>query len=208
MVKKALVLGTGGLRGAYSAGVAATLCRELGSDHFDGIYAASVGVFAGAFYASGQPDTIEETWREHVDGNKLVNYRNAWSGKPVLDLNYLTGLFNDRISYLDIDQIFRKEKDLVFVMTDVASGQVNYSRPDRDTIFDLMKASSCLPLFHPPISINGGAYVDGGLNDPYPYQLAQVEGYEDVTVVSNFSPNHKESFLSRILVGKVLPFFC
>jgi len=47
--KTALIIGPGGLRGAYNAGVAVGLGRALGTDWVDGVYASSVGVYMAAF---------------------------------------------------------------------------------------------------------------------------------------------------------------
>ena len=55
-MKKALVVGSGGLNGAYSAGVVAELGRQLGPKHFDAVYASSVGVYAATFLVANQPD--------------------------------------------------------------------------------------------------------------------------------------------------------
>lgn len=65
MKKRILILGTGGLAGAYSAGFMAELGRKLGPNYFDEIYAYSVGSYIGTFYISKQPNTIENTWRKH-----------------------------------------------------------------------------------------------------------------------------------------------
>ena len=95
MVKKALVTGSGGLMGAYDAGVLVILGRELGADYFDSIYASSVGVFISTFFKSGQSDTIENTWRNLVHSKQLVNFTNPLRGKQVLDLEYLAEIFQD-----------------------------------------------------------------------------------------------------------------
>ena len=60
-MKKALIVGSGGLKGAFEAGAVAKLCRVLGPDYFDAVYASSVGVFAATFFVANQPETIENT---------------------------------------------------------------------------------------------------------------------------------------------------
>src|SRR3989344_9650545 len=103
---RALVLSVGGLRGAYDAVVAAALCRRLGSKYFQAIYACSVGVFAGSFYASNQPDIIENTWTNYVDGNQLVKYSNIVKGKDILNTDYLIDLFRSEKSFIDVEKVF------------------------------------------------------------------------------------------------------
>jgi len=62
MVEKdvALVLSSGALKGSISAGFVATICRELGIEHFSTVYCYSVGTYIGTFGVANQPDVIEE----------------------------------------------------------------------------------------------------------------------------------------------------
>lgn len=48
-----------------------------------------------------------------------------------------------------------------------------------------MSASSAIPFLHPPITVNGVAYVDGGLSDPLPFSKARADGYDDITIIHN-----------------------
>ena len=93
--KRALILGSGGLAGAYSAGFASELCKKLGNEYFDSIYCYSVGSTIGTFFVANQPDVIENTWRKYVSGKQLIKPLNFLKGKPTLDLDYLISLFNN-----------------------------------------------------------------------------------------------------------------
>ena len=95
---RALVLGVGGLRGAYDAGVAAALCQTLGHTYFDAIYMSSVGVFAGTFFAANQPDVMEHAWRNYVSGKQLVNYANPLRGRNILNTEYLIDIFKNDVN--------------------------------------------------------------------------------------------------------------
>ncbi len=57
---KALILGGGGARGAYEAGVAMTLVRE---ERFDIICGVSIGAINGAFIAQDDAAELERIWR-------------------------------------------------------------------------------------------------------------------------------------------------
>ncbi|MBI3442369.1 MAG: patatin-like phospholipase family protein [Candidatus Sungbacteria bacterium] len=52
-------------------------------------------------------------------------------------------------------------------------------------MFDLMRASSSMPLAHPPVVLGGISYIDGGLSDTLPFQKALADGYDEVVVVYN-----------------------
>lgn len=99
--RRALAVGGGGTCGSTIAGILYTFGKELGPDFFDAVYACSVGVYPSTFYIANQPTTINNTWRELVDGTKLVNPFNILIGRPVLKLEYLTRIFKSGISWLD-----------------------------------------------------------------------------------------------------------
>jgi predicted patatin/cPLA2 family phospholipase len=99
--RRLLFLDGGGLNGAYSAGVIFVLGKYLPKDYFNAIYMSSVGVYAGTFFASGQFDTIENTWRNLVSGKQLINFLNPFIGKEILKLDYLTEIYRNQQSWLD-----------------------------------------------------------------------------------------------------------
>lgn len=184
-MKRALVVGGGGLAGAYGAGVVATLCRKLGHDYFDTVIASSVGVFAATFFAANQPSTIENTWRHLVDGRKLVNLFNPLFGREILDLEYLAEIFQNEKSALNVRRVFSSGVRIIYVLTQYPTGVVEHRIPTFDDIFDLMRASSALPLVHRPVLIDGRRYTDGGLSDSLPIGKALEENYDEIVAVYN-----------------------
>jgi predicted acylesterase/phospholipase RssA len=57
---RALILGGGGARGAYEAGVVAALCER---ETFDIVCGTSIGAVNGLFVAQGMTDRLSEIWR-------------------------------------------------------------------------------------------------------------------------------------------------
>ncbi|MFH1235396.1 MAG: patatin-like phospholipase family protein [Parcubacteria group bacterium] len=182
---RALVVGAGGLRGAYDAGVLATLCRKLGPDYFDGVYASSAGSFAATFYVANQPDVIEHVWRDLVHGTKLVDYLNPLFGRNIMDLEYLIEIFTDGESRLDIDAVIRNPARLTYVLTDYSTGTPTYHFPSKDNIFNLLTATAAVPLLHKPVTVGSKQYTDGELSDTLPVIKAISDGYDEVVAVYN-----------------------
>ncbi len=184
--KTALVLGGGGLSGAYGAGVAAHLDME-----FDAHYGTSVGVFATTFHLSRQKGTIENTWKNYVDGTKLYNKKNNphKNGKYDLDLDYLIGIFRNHISHLNLGALFDEnglqKKKLVYAVTDVKTGLPIYVEPTRDNIFDYMEGSAALPFVNVPHLVDGRLIMDGSITDPLPIKKAHEDGYGHIVAVIN-----------------------
>lgn len=211
MKRTALIIGSGGLKGAYSAGVASALDIA-----FDGYYGSSVGVFATTFHLTRQRKTIENTFKNHIDGTKLVNPTHALkrNGTSILNLEYLIDTFQNEISRLDVDAIFDErgfqKRPLTYIVTNMRTGEPEYLRPEKNTIFSLMIASSAAPLIHPPVRINGNVYLDGAISDSLPVRKAFEDGYEKVIAVSTrYNDDEKRStrfflFLASFLYPKNL----
>lgn len=185
MKKRALVIGIGGLRGAYDSGVAAELCRELGPDYFNSFYGCSAGSYASAFFLANQPNVIENVWRSYVYGGRLVNFFNPLRGRSIFDLEYLANLFRTGETRLRVERVCNAKALLTIVLTDFHTGRPVYIHPIRDNMLDFMNASSALPFLHPPVTIDGVQYIDGSLSDPLPFQKALTDGHDEVVVVYN-----------------------
>ncbi|MAF36115.1 hypothetical protein CL622_03295 [archaeon] len=202
MTQRALIVGSGGLKGAYDAGVVATLGRELGPDYFSHIYGTSVGVFAATFYE--QPDVIENTWRKYVSEAQLVNYSNLVKpNKNILDLEYLIETFKDDRSKLDVDAVMESDTVLTYVLTKHPSGETVYHTPTQEDLFDAMMASAAVPFLHPPVRVNGGVYCDGALSDKMPIKKAIDDGNEEIIVVTNKVRHVSDKFKINMLVNPI-----
>lgn len=208
MSSRALVLSCGGPgRGAYGAAVAATICRKLGSNYFDAIYASSVGAHAAPFIASNQPDVMENIWLNLCPGFKLINPFNIFrQGREILDLEFVTGIYQDKRGRLNLDAVFDSGVQLNFVLTDQKTGEANYFRPSKENLFLLMMASSAVPFIHKPIKVNNKYYTDGGLSDYCPVSKALRDDYNEVVVVLNYENNHRLSRCTRILEKLTIKF--
>ncbi len=193
-MRRALVLGSGGLSGGYDAGVVATLCRELKPSYFHSIYACSVGVYAASFFAANQPQIIEEVWRNQLHGLRLVNPFNVLRRRPILDLGYLHGLFIRPPFALDTCSIMSGSVHLCFVATDRTTGQPSYFSPrSKEEVLPLARASAAVPFIHPAVIVRGRTYIDGCFADPLPVQKALEDGHDEVIVVSNKPSGHLRS---------------
>jgi predicted acylesterase/phospholipase RssA len=85
--KAALLVEGGALRGPYAVGVLRTLHEFGGPNQFDAIVAVSSGVFASTYFAAGQVEEMESTWRNLVHGSQLISFRRRLKGEPILGVN-------------------------------------------------------------------------------------------------------------------------
>ncbi len=186
-MRRALIIGPGGLRGAYGGGVVATLCRAFGHGYFNRIYGCSAGAYTGSYAASGQPDQIESIWRECVHSNLLVDLSRVFTRRrPLLDLFYLNDVLRSERYRLSITGMLESPTAFEIVTTDRETGQSRYFTPQSEEAFYLqVRASAAVPVFHPRVMIEGRTYVDGGLSDPIPLEKALADGCDEVVIVCN-----------------------
>jgi predicted patatin/cPLA2 family phospholipase len=196
-MSRALVLGPGGLRGAYGGGVVATLGRKLGCNYFDALYTCSAGSYTGSYLASGQPDMIEAIWRECVHGTLLMRWRNIFrADQPILDLFYLNNVLRSEAYKLSVKDVLQSPVKMFMVATERKSGVAHYFSPKTSEEFFLqVRASAAVPYLHPRVLINGKEYVDGHLSDPFPIERALTDGHDEVIVVCNQSRQSIASLL-------------
>ena len=210
-IKRALLLCGGTMRGAFFVGVMKSIYRLLGVDYFNTIFSTSVGVFEQSFFASKQSDVMENTWREYVHGRQLINYSNPVRGKPILDLDYLVGLFQTNKSLLNVTELKRSSVNLFTFLTDYDTKMPVMMNLKNGNIFDLMRATCALPILYPKkIIIDGKRYVDGSLanvtdlGDILNSNLCEYD--EVVTVIGYRQDNRLEGF--NILKPSRMPLLC
>ena len=183
--KRALIIGSGGLRGAYDAGVAAELCRNLEHSYFDSIYACSAGAYTAAYVATNQPDALEHMWRYDLDGRKFVNFQNPLRGRNSLDLEYLIDLMSRPRTLLDRKYLQSSSSRLIYALTQKINGETAYIAPSHNDVFLLMTASAAIPFLHKAVAIGKTRYIDGSLSDPLPFKKALADGHDEIIIVYN-----------------------
>ena len=183
----ALIIGPGGLGGAYNAGAAVQLGRTIGTDAIDSVYASSVGVYMGAFFAAEQFYPIEHVWRNLVHGDQLVDIKKVPAGRSWLDLEYLVDVLsrNNENTWMDTDKATQSDTNLIFTLTDKRTGEAVYVNPNQDNIFRLMTASCAVPFMHPAVAMDGKTFIDGGIADPLPIKKAFNDGHDRIIAVDN-----------------------
>jgi predicted patatin/cPLA2 family phospholipase len=203
--KVALLVEGGGLRGAFAVGVLRVLLERLGATSFDGVFAVSSGVFAASYFVANQGEDMEATWRDLVCNRQLIDYWNILKREPVLKLDHLIDLFKGSVR-LNLQHIYDSPAELLFVLTHWDTGAPAYFDAKRPEIFDLMRASSALPLiYNRPVIIDGQLYYDGGQSDALPIKFILDRGYDRVLVVRTRPANYRKTRRSAWGANLVLP---
>ena len=200
-MKKALVLGGGGSKGAYEIGVWKAL-DELG-ESFDIVCGTSIGAMIGVLYVQHDFDEAYKLWRDLKIDDVMMNGINLdldielimsqkEKYKPFLE-SYVRhkgadiSPFEELITRLyDADTFFSSAIDYGCMCVNVTKRKACPCRKqdmDATTALDYVLASaSCYPAF-PMKQIGEDQYIDGGYADNVPVQLAREMGAEKIVAV-------------------------
>jgi NTE family protein len=174
-MKVGIALGGGGAKGCAHIGV----LRALDAAHIqiDLIAGTSAGAIAGALYAAGKsPDEIERAIRRLTLRQLLTRDRTG------------TGLFSTdgihRLIENEIGKATRIEdlpRGFVAVAVEMDSGEEIAF--DRGLVADAVCASAAFPGLFAPVRIDGRCFLDGGVTNPVPFDVARRLGADRVLAV-------------------------
>lgn len=165
-IRVALVLGSGGARGAAHIGVLEEL---IAADiPIDVIVGCSAGSVVGALYS----DTLDIEYVKSAllscGCSKFVDF-SIFSTEPGLAKGEaLKEYLNET---LDARYFHELNIPLFVTATDLTTGEVIPICGGE--LLPAIYASSCIPLVFPPIALHGRLLVDGGVADPIPVRVAK-----------------------------------
>ncbi|HEY0460605.1 MAG TPA: patatin-like phospholipase family protein [Pyrinomonadaceae bacterium] len=160
--KRSLILAGGGIKVAFQAGVLQVWLDEAGLT-FDHVDAASGGVFNLAMMAQGMSGLkIADNWR-NMNPRGGISFNAAEFPKLLyaeslftLD-NYREHVFRDW-GY-DWNQIRASNLNATFNVFNFSRKELEVIEP-KDMTEDLLCACGSLPMWFPPVRINGETYID------------------------------------------------
>ncbi len=184
-VKIALALGGGAARGFAHIGVIKAL--EAQGIFPDIIVGTSAGSVVGALYAAGldgfkiQELSMNMQEEQVIDGSGMYrcivetvvsDKRGCIMGQALQDF------INKNVQYRPIEKL---DKLFAAVATNLSTGEMIVFRTGNTGM--AVRASSSVPVFFQPVTINGQDYVDGGLVAPVPVRVARDLGANFVIAV-------------------------
>ena len=183
--KIALALGGGAARGFAHIGVIKAL--EAQGISADIIVGTSAGSVVGALYAAGyngfQIQELSMTMQEDqlIDGSGMYrciaetvisDKRGCIKGEALQDF------INKNVKYRPIEKL---DKTFAAVATNLSNGEMMVFQTGNTGT--AVRASSSVPVFFQPVTINAKDYVDGGLVTPVPVSVARTLGADFVIAV-------------------------
>lgn len=214
---KAIVLSGGGSKGAYQIGVWKAL-RKLKID-YDIVTGTSVGALNGAFMVQNEYKKAIRLWEKismkslfgnHIDTPKnnketLKIYGNSFFKNGGMDVSKLQHLIMNHINY---DKFYQSSIDFGLVTINISNRkavQLKKNKIPKSKLGDyLMASASCYPAFQLK-EINGAKFIDGGMFDNLPINLAIELGAEEIIAVDLAAPGIKQKPTKKVKITKIKP---
>jgi predicted patatin/cPLA2 family phospholipase len=198
MPKRSLMLAGGGLKIAFQAGVLQVWLDEAGIefDHADGVSAASFNL---AMWVQGMSGTqIAESWRNF---NPIAAVSVNWSQLPRLvhaSSLFKLDAFRRKIFPawgLDWERIRTSGREATFNVYNFSKHLLRPVTPPEMTE-DFLIASASLPVWFPPVRIDGDTYIDAVFNTASNLEEAIRRGAYEVWVIwtTSSSGNWRDGF--------------
>ena len=185
----ALVFEGGGMRGAFTAGIVATLIEEgIDFPHVSGISAGSSNTVN---YVSRDAKRAHDTFTTVADSPEFGGFRHWIEGRGMFNVDYLYDEIAqpDGDAPLDLDTFLANPAEVRIGAFNATRGEeVWFTKDDMRTVEEVgrcVRASSTLPIIMPAVTIDGDTYVDGALgpNGGIPLDAPMRDGYRKFFVV-------------------------
>ncbi len=185
MPKRSLMLAGGGLKIPFQAGVLQVWLDEAGIefDHGDGVSAACFNLAMWVQGMSGKQ--IADNWR-HFNPTSAVDVN--WSQLP---LGFFAESFFELDAFrkkifprwgIDLSKIRGSSRDATFNVYNFSKHQLRPVTP-RELTEDFLIATGSLPVFFPPVKIEGDTYIDAVFNTASNLEEAIRRGADELWVI-------------------------
>lgn len=177
-----LVIQGGGMRAGYSCGAMVTLLEYGLTDVFEHVIGSSAGAMNGAYYLSADTSAA----KIYTDEITNKNFVNLLRRDKRVDIDYIIDLVLKHKRPLNLEKLKRSRSKLHVVVTNARNGhkEVLSDHADFVEIYEELRATAALPLLYgKKVQIKDKYYIDGGVSDLIPLDVAHDLGCTDIVVV-------------------------
>jgi predicted patatin/cPLA2 family phospholipase len=183
----ALVVGGGGMRGAYSGGMVHALDDAGLGGCFDAVYGSSAGAYVGAGLLLGNGRGSAHIFFEDMACREFVDPRRLATGRPMVSLDHLVDHVLVHSKPLDWDLLRDSPVPLRVIATALDDLTPHVLEPRDSAEWRLaLRATAAIPvLAGPAVELAGRRWIDGSVTDPLPVLSALTEGATHVLALVN-----------------------
>ncbi len=196
MIKAALVLEGGALRGMYTSGVLDTFLKN--NMEFECVAGVSAGALNAMSYISKQPGRSAKINLEYCDDPRYIGRKAFIKNKGIIGYDYLFGDISENKVPFDYKSFENTNQRFIIVTTNCEKAETEYlEKSNCNDLFKAAQASSSMPLASAMVEINNNHYLDGAVITSIPVKWALEQGYEKVVVVLTRDKTYRKPMLSN-----------
>lgn len=183
----ALVVGGGGMRGAYAGGMAHALDDAGLGGCFDVVHGSSAGAYIGAALLVGDGRGSAHIFFEDMACREFIDPRRLTRGRPVVSLDHLLDHVLVVSKPMPWDRLRSSPVPLRVVATAADDLTPHVLEPTTAAEWKLaLRATAAIPLLAgPPVELHGRRWIDGSVAEPLPVQRALADGATHVLALLN-----------------------
>ena len=185
MTKTAMIDVGGGFRAIFGCGVMDRMLED-GID-VDMCYGVSAGAANMTSFIARQHGRNHTFYTKYAFRKEYASAESFFKNHNFANLDYIYGTLSnhDGENPLDFAAFEANETGFTVVACNAEDGSTKYFDKSRVRFddFDIIKASSAVPVACEPYVIDGVPYFDGGIVDPVPVQKAIDDGYDRIVLV-------------------------
>lgn len=196
MIKAALVLEGGALRGMYTSGVLDTFLKN--NMEFECVAGVSAGALNAMSYISKQPGRSAKINLEYCDDPRYIGRKAFIKNKGIIGYDYLFGDISENKVPFDYKSFENTNQRFIIVTTNCEKAETEYlEKSNCNDLFKVAQASSSMPLASAMVEINNNHYLDGAVTTSIPVKWALEQGYEKIVVVLTRDKTYRKPMLSN-----------
>lgn len=183
----AAVVGGGGMRGAYTGGMAHALHDAGLEPCFDVVYGSSAGAYVGAALVLGDGRNAGLVFHEDMACRAFADPRRLGTRRPVVSLDHLIDVIMVTGKPLPWERLRDAAVPLRVVATAVDDLTPHVLEPR--TVAEwraALRATATIPyLAGPAVELHGRRWIDGSVSEPLPLPRALADGATHVLTLLN-----------------------
>lgn len=183
----AAVVGGGGMRGAYTGGMAHALHDTGLEPFFDVVYGSSAGAYVGAALVLGDGHGAGLIFHEDMACRAFADPRRLGTRRPVVSLDHLLDEIMVTAKPLPWERLRDSAVPLRVVATAVDDLTPHVLEPS--TVAEwraALRATATIPyLAGPAVELHGRRWIDGSVTEPLPLPRALADGATHVLALLN-----------------------
>jgi predicted patatin/cPLA2 family phospholipase len=183
----ALVIGGGGMRGAYSGGMTYALEDAGLAGWFDVVYGSSAGAFVGSGALLGSGRGSAHIFFEDMACREFIDPRRLGTRRPMVSLDHLIDHVLVHSKPLPWDALRDSPVPLRVLATAPEDLSAHVLEPRTSAEWKLaLRATASIPLLAgPAVELAGRRWIDGSVAEPLPVLPALREGATHVLALVN-----------------------